>query len=200
MRWLIDRRQKSIGVHRHSSFLCAVWIGHYDITRQRFRFAAKPVHCPRSHARKTRNHTSGEQLILRSRMHDHIAVNGTNNRQIVDTLREIWEQIRNLNATFAVAFEGPLRAEQFCIRRNKLILRFTKTRGPFLSIQFVQQRLRIKCFHVTWATAEKEKNHRFRFRRMMRLLRCERIERLRPRLFRGEHCAKSESAKTTKSV
>jgi len=67
------------------------WIGQDDIGGQRFGFGAKSINHPGTHAGETGNHPASEELILRGGVHHHIAVTGTDHRQVIHALGQARE-------------------------------------------------------------------------------------------------------------
>ena len=159
-RRLIDRRQEAVRVHRRAGFQRALRIGHHDVGRQRLGFRSQAVNHPRAHARETRNDSAGEQLILRRGVDHHVAVAGADDRDIVDALGEVREQVGDFDAALAVAFEGALGAEQSRFVVDELILRFAELGRPLLAVELVQQRLGIEGVHVAWTAGQEQEDHR----------------------------------------
>ena len=108
-RRLIHRRQEAVLVHRHAGFL-----------RARANPASRrtpgsdsasepePVHDPAAHRREAGNHAAGHHLILRGRVHHHVAVHRADDAKIVDDLGLVREQVGDLDPRLAVLLERPL--------------------------------------------------------------------------------------------
>src|SRR5262245_59361871 len=111
-------------------------------------------------------------------MHHHIAVTGTNDSHVINTLCKPWEEIGDLDPALAIALERALCAEQSGIASDELVFGFAETRRAFLPVQLIQQRFGIESFQMAGTAAEEEKDHRLRLGRQKRFFGRQRISRL----------------------
>src|SRR5262245_4650222 len=95
-------------------------------------------------------------------MDHHIAVAGANDGDVIYTLGEAREKVRDLDAALTVSFECALHAEQLRLARDELILRLAETRRALLAVQFVEQWFGIEGLQVAGAASKEKEDHGFR--------------------------------------
>src|SRR5205823_11156973 len=109
-------------------------IGQDDIGGQGTSLGAEAVDDPRAHAWKAGHDAAAEQLVLRRRVDNAVAVAGTEHGEIIDASRRVREQVGNLDAGLAVFLEGAPAAEQASALLNELILRLSELGGARLAV------------------------------------------------------------------
>ena len=72
------------------------------------------------------------------------------------------EQIGDLDSRFAVLLERPLAAQQARGRVDVLILHVAELGRPLLSVQFIEQRLRIECLQMRRAARHEHEDEGLR--------------------------------------
>src|SRR5262245_35356160 len=110
-------------------------------------------------------------------MHDHVAEAGTDYRKVIYALRQIGEQIGDINAALTVLAKRPPRAEELRFGADELVARFAEFLRARLAAQFVQERFGIECFEMARPASHEQEDHRLGFGQVMRRLCRERIER-----------------------
>ena len=201
-RRLIHRRQEAVLVHRQAGLLRAVRIRHHHVGRQRFRLRAQPVHDPTSHRRKSRNHAARHHLILRRRVHHHVAVHRADHAQVVDNLRLVRKQVGNFNPRLAVLLERPLAPQNPRLGIDVLILHVAEFRRALLAVQLIEQRLRIPGLQMRRPARHVHEDERLGLRlvRHVRRLGRQRIVARRARLRFRHHRRKGQRAGPAEAV
>jgi len=92
-------------------------------------------------------------------MDDLVAGAGSDDGKFIDAGTHVWKKVRYVDSTFTMPAESTFRPEQLRITLDELILRFAKLTGAWLTVEFVQQRLRVKGFELAWATRHKQKDN-----------------------------------------
>src|SRR5213594_3304364 len=135
-------------------------------------------------------------------MHYHVAMHRADDTKIVDNLRLVRKQVRNLDARLSILLERTLRAEQSRCRVHVLILHIAKLGGPFLAIQLIEQRLGIESLEMRWPTRHENENECLRpgMIRHVRRLGRERIVARRGGLLLRNHRGESQRACSTETI
>src|SRR5205085_1864376 len=158
--WLVDRRKESVGVNRLAGLDGAARVGHDDVAGQRLALRSETVQYPRTHAGKSRNNATGEELVLSGRVYECVGLARADHGQIVGACSYVWQQIRNPQTALPVLLKGSLGAEELGVAFNELPFHFAEFFRPCLAVQLIQQRLRVKGFEVAWATGHEQEDDR----------------------------------------
>ena len=103
----------------------------------------------------------------------HIGVHGSNHRDFVDALGNMWKQITDFNSALAMLPKSKWGGES----RTRLSLRLWILLWEKLSGVLLQQGLRVKRIHVRRPAIHEQVNHSFRFPVKLRGFWCDGIQR-----------------------
>src|SRR5690349_1152179 len=121
---------------------------------------AQAIDHPGTHTREAGHQSSTHHLILRGGMYDDVAVAGADDGHVVNTLRQVGKQVRDLNSRLSVLLERAPSAQDARILFQKLRPDWAKAFRQRLSFQFIQQWFWVERVHLAGAACLKEKNHR----------------------------------------
>ena len=115
-RALINGGQEARAPARRAAFGRAFRLRHHDVRRQIFALAAETVRDPRAHARIAHQDAAGVHLVHRGRVHGAVGVEAADEADVVDALRDVREQRRDVAPALAVLLELPGTAQAAACR------------------------------------------------------------------------------------
>jgi hypothetical protein len=135
---------------------------------------------------------AGVDLVHRRGVDRALGVEVADEADVVNALRDIWEQRRDFAATLAVLLECPRAAKDRIVALGELADDLAEAFRQALAVHLVERRLRIECVDLARAADHEKEDDGLRFRGEVRRFRRERIHACGGS---GQHGGKRDRAK-----